>query len=84
MLYWTSPNFAVKTIHQLDANINACQLATGGGRWYIFGCYLDPGDVVTIQDVGTAINEQSRGASLIVAGDFNADLERTGVRVWDE
>ena len=50
------------------------------GRWYIFGCYLDPVDVVTIRDVGTAINERSRGVDLIVVGDFNAYMERTGGR----
>ena len=39
---------------------------------------------MTIPDVETAINEQSRGADLIVTGDFNADLERTGGRGQDE
>ena len=37
-------------------------------RWYIFGCYLDPVDGATIWDVETAMNEQSRGVELIVAG----------------
>ena len=39
---------------------------------------------MTIRDVGTAINERSRGEDLIVAGDFDADLERTGGRAREK
>ena len=84
LLYWIPSNFAVKAIHQFDENIITCQLVTGKGRWYIFRCYLEPGDGVTIRDVGTAINERSRGEDLIVAGDFDADLERTGGRAREK
>ena len=59
-------------------------MATGERRWYIFGCYLASGDRITIWDVEAAMKKCPRGAELIVAGDLNADLERTVVRVRDK
>ena len=61
-----------------------CQLATEERRWYIVGYYLAPGDGTTIRDVEAEMGEQPRGAELIVAGDLNADLERTGGRGRDK
>ena len=51
LFYWDPPTFAVEAIFQFGANFIMCQMATGGRRWYIVGCYLAPGDDTTIQDV---------------------------------
>ena len=53
------------------------EVATGGRRWYIIGCYLDPNNARTIEQVVTALGDQPRGTALLVAGDFNTDLGET-------
>ena len=74
IFYWESSIFAVEAIRQFGANVIACQLVTGDRHWYIFGCYLAPGDRAIIWDVLTGMNNRTRGVELIVAGGFNADL----------
>ena len=48
IFYRDSLVFAVKEIRQFGANFITCQMATGERCWYIVGCYLDPGDGITI------------------------------------
>ena len=84
LFYWDSPNFAVKEIRQFGANVIACQLETGKRRWYIVGFYLALGDGTMILDVEVAMAERPRGADLIVAGNFNMDLENIGSWGWDK
>ena len=84
LFYHEPPIFSVETIHQFGANIIACQLAMWERHWYIVGYYLALGDGATIQDVETAMNERQRGTELIVAGDLNADLERTAGQGLDK
>ena len=43
-----------------------------------------PGEATTIRDVEAAMFERLRGTELIIAVDFNLDLEKTGRRVRDE
>ena len=50
----------------------------GERLWYIVACYLDPGDREKIWDVKAVMSKLLRGTDLIVAGDLNIDLERTG------
>ena len=38
------------------------------------GCYLDPDKTRTIESVVDALKERSRGAELLVTGDFNVKL----------
>ena len=38
LFYQDSPAFTFKTICQFGVNIVACQMETGGRRWYILGC----------------------------------------------
>ena len=71
-------------IRQFGENVITCQLATGDRHWYIIGCYLEPGDGVTIQDVEAAISERLRGTYLIYAGELNVNSEKTGGQVQDE
>ena len=51
------------------------QLASGGQRWHIVGCYLSPYNASTIEGVVAAIVQRPRGGALLVVGDFNTDLE---------
>ena len=78
LFYRNSLAFAVEVIHQFGANVIECQLATGDRRWYIVGCYLVPGDGATIWDMEVAMAELQSGTDLIVAGDLNVDVRRTG------
>ena len=50
----------------------------GGRRWFIIGCYLAPGDGETIRDVEADMSERLMGTELVVPGDLNVNLERTG------
>ena len=52
-------------------NVIGFQLATGGRRWYIVGCYLAPNDTSTIERVVEALRERPKGTELLVAGDLN-------------
>ena len=38
------------------------------------GCYLDPGDGVTIRDMEAVMTEKLRGAELIITEGLNVDL----------
>ena len=58
-------------------NVLSFEVATGGCRWYIIGCYLAPDDARTIERVVTALGDQPRGTALLVAGDLNTDLGAT-------
>ena len=46
----------------------------GKRRWYIIRCHLAPNGASTIDSVVTAMKEHTRGAKLLVAGDFYTDL----------
>ena len=76
LLYQGFPAFPVEAIRQFSTNVIVCQMTTGERRWYIVGCYLVPGDNTTIWDVEAAMAERPRAEELIVAGDFNVDLEK--------
>ena len=84
IFYQDSPVFAVEAIRQFGANVIACQLAMGGRRWYIVGCYLAPGDRTTIIDVESEMVEKPRGAEFIVEGDLNVNLGKAGSRGRDK
>ena len=66
LFYRDSHDFAVEAICQFIVNIIACQLATRERQWYIVGCYLAPGDDITIRDVKAEMAERPRGAELIL------------------
>ena len=42
MFHWPAPYFAVEAVQKFGPNVVGFQLATGGRRWYIVGCYLAP------------------------------------------
>ena len=74
MFQLPAPHFAVEAVQKFGPNVVGFQLATGGRRWYIVGCYLALDDTLTIESVVAALKERPRGAKLLVAGDFNTNL----------
>ena len=74
IFYRWEPHFAVEAVEKFGPNVIGFQLVTGARRWYIVGVYLAPYDTETMERVTGAIRSRPRGAELLVAGDFNADL----------
>ena len=77
LFYRPSSLFAVKEVREYGPNVISFEVATGGRRWYIIGCYLAPDNARTIEWVVTAMGDQPHGTALVVAGDFNTDLGET-------
>ena len=61
-------------MEKFGPNVLGFQLAKGARRWYIVGAYIAPKDTETMERVVAAILKKPRGAELMVAGDFNADI----------
>ena len=78
LFYLESPAFEVEAIRQFGANVIVCQLVTGERRWYIFGCYLAPGDGTMIRYVEALMEYRPIGNELIVVGDLNVELKKAG------
>ena len=74
IFYRSVPHFVVEAVEKFGPNILGFQIATGARRWYIVGVYLAPEDTTMMERVSKAIRSRSRGAELLVAGDFNVDL----------
>ena len=64
----------MEAVERFGPNVMGFQVATGEQRWYIVGAYVAPEDQATRETVVAAIGRQPRGAELMVAGDFNADI----------
>ena len=45
----------MEVLHICGANVVRFQMASGGQRWYIIGCYLAPDDALTIEYAVAAI-----------------------------
>ena len=71
-------------LHPHHPNIVSFQLESGIWKWYILGCYLDPDETLTIYSVLSAIIQRSRGVTLLVAVNFNADMNMLYVHARDE
>ena len=67
----------MEAVREYGPNVLSFEVATGARRWYIIGCYLAPDDAETIERVVTALGDQPKGNTLIVAGDLNTDLGDT-------
>ena len=65
----------MEAFQKFRPNVVGFQLATGERRWFTVGCYLAPNDTSTIDSVVAELKELPRGAELLVAGDFNVNLE---------
>ena len=64
----------MEAVEKFGPNGLGFQLETGARRWYIVGAYIAPEDTETMERVVAAIRKKPRGAELMVAGDFNADI----------
>ena len=77
LFYRVEANFAVEEVRTYGPNVLSFEVVTGRRRWYIIGCYIAPDDARTIERVVTAMGDQPRGTSLLVAGDLNTNLGAT-------
>ena len=62
VLYYPEEHFSMEALQIYDGNVVIFQMAPGGQRWKIVGCYLAPDDASTIEDVVAAISQRPRGA----------------------
>ena len=74
LFYRSEPHFVVEAVEKFGPNMLGFQLATGARRWYIFGAYIALEDTERMERVVAAIRKNPRGAELMVAVDFNADI----------
>ena len=70
----SEPHFVVEAVEKFGPNVLGLQLATGARRWYIVGVCIAPEDTETMERVVEEIQKKPRGAELMVAGYFNADI----------
>ena len=67
--------FMVESQWHFTPSVFSLHLVLGGRRWYIVGCYLTPYDASTINNIVTAIRQSPRRNELLMAGDFNVNLD---------
>ena len=65
----------MEAIQKFEPNVVRLQLETGGRQRYIIGCYLSSDDTSTVESVVAALKECPQGSELLVAGDFNANID---------
>ena len=74
LFYRSKPHFVVEAVEKFGHNVLGFQLSTGARRWFIVRAYIVLEDTETMERVVAAIGKMTRGAELMVAGDFNADI----------
>ena len=74
--YQDAPHFQVEAFHPHGANITRFQLASGGIRWFIVGCYINPKNAPAIDCIVTDIGQRPHRDALMVVGYFNANWRR--------
>ena len=67
----------LKLIYLEGPNISIFWMGTEQNRWHIVGFCIAPDDTSAIKDFVTTISRRPIGAKLLVAGDFNVNLEIT-------
>ena len=60
LIYRPSSLFAVEAVRDYGPNMLSFEVATGGRRWYIIGCYFAPDNARTIERVVTVLGDQLR------------------------
>ena len=65
----------MEAVREYGPNVMRFELATGARQWYIIGCYLAPDNTFSIEHVIAALKDRPKGTALLVAGDFNTELE---------
>ena len=74
MFYRKAEHFNPEALHLHRLNVFSFQMVLGRKRWYIVGCYTTPENASTIETVIVSIDQKTRRADLLVAGDFNDNL----------
>ena len=65
----------LKLIHLEGPNISILRMGKEQNRWHIMGCCIALDDTSSIKDFVTTISRRPIGSKLLVAGDFNVNLE---------
>ena len=65
----------MEAVEKFGPNVLGFQVATGERRWYIVGAYIAPEYEEMMERVVAAIGRKPRGAEMMVACDFNADIK---------
>ena len=61
VFYHPNEHFLAEALQFYDVNVVRFQLASGGQRCHIWGCYLAPDDASAIEDDVAAISQRLRG-----------------------
>ena len=69
-------SFQVGVHHVYGPNISIFQLVLGGRKSFYVGFNLKPNKLSTIERIISSISQHPHGSMLLVAGDFNADLDK--------
>ena len=77
LFYCISPIFMAESHHNFTPKLVKYQLASGGRRWYIMGCYFAPDHDSTIDRIVMSIFQCPHRTNNLVAGESNTDLSRS-------
>ena len=66
--------FEVEDVRVPTPNLLTFQLVTGGGRFFVMGVYIPPGDTKGVDDLRTAWASCPADCSPLLRGDLNIDL----------
>ena len=68
IFYQESPKFVVEAQNQRSTNAVSFQLATGDRRWFVMGCYLEPDDGTSIDNIVRVMVQHPHEAALLAVG----------------
>ena len=66
--------FEVEDVRVLSPNLLTFQLVTRGGRFFVMGVYIPPGDTTGVDDLRTAWASCPADCSPLLLGDLNINL----------
>ena len=75
IFYRKAENFTLEALYLHNRNTFIFHLEMEQQRWYVMGCYIVFDDALTIEGVVMDISRRPHGSEILVAGDFNANLE---------
>ena len=75
MLNKESPRLEAKAHQHHYPNVISLYLAMVGRRWHVVGCEITTRDASTLDRIVAETGHRYRGTEILVAGDFNTDLE---------
>ena len=79
VLVWKEEHdsFKVEEVTIRHPNVLSFELNTGGGRYYVVGCYIPPSSLETLEHVRKALKDAPADKSVrpMLWGDLNAHLD---------